>query len=74
MIVSAIIASTVACGSETSSNTDKPRVILCARVNAVIVFTALKKPEIKKSSPKTVSYTHLTLPTKTTVLGGGVAG
>ena len=52
MIVSAIIASTVACGSETSSNTDKPRVMLCARVNAVIVFTALKKPEIKKSSPK----------------------
>ena len=50
MIVSAIIASTVACGSETSSNTDKPKVMLCARVNAVIVFTALKNLKLKKKS------------------------
>ena len=51
-MVSAMIASTVAWGSEIRPNTDKPKVMLWATVNAVIVFIATIRFETKKSSPK----------------------
>ena len=51
-MVSAMIASIVACGNEMRPNTDRPRVMLWATVNAVIVFIATIRFETKKSKPK----------------------
>ena len=53
IIVSAIKASVLAEGSLKISKTEIARVILCAKVNAVIVLNNGTNPEIKKIRPST---------------------
>ena len=50
---SAITASTGACDSRTTSKADNPRVMLCATVNAVMVFTSGPSREMKNIRPMT---------------------
>ena len=52
MMVSVMMASTVAWGSEIKPKTDKPKVMLWATVKAVIVLMATIKFETRKSNPK----------------------